>query len=162
MDAGRTPKDNGGAQAILQMPAEIAAQIIEHARSGYPAEVCGLVAGRGDVATVVYPARNISPTPAVAYEIDHETLARVFDFEDAGLDLVAIYHSHPCGPETPSPTDIDLAFISNSAYLIVSLATPDQPVVRGFRIANEGVQEMTFKREDPGNVRGPLPGAFDR
>ena len=118
------------------MSAEIAAQIVEHALSGYPAEVCGLVAGRDDVATAAYPGRNISPTPAVTYELDHDTLARIIDFEDAGLELVAIYHSHPRGPETPSPTDIAHAFYPDSVYLIVSLATPDRPVVRGFRIAD--------------------------
>ena len=167
MDEGRTTKDEGtpvipAHRAILRMSAEIAAQIVEHARSGYPAEVCGLVAGRDGVATAAYPGRNISPTPADTYELDHDTLARVFDFEDAGLELVAIYHSHPRGPETPSPTDIAHAFYPDSVYLIVSLATPDRPVVRGFRITDEGVREIAFKREDRGDVRGPLPGAFDR
>ena len=135
------------------MSAEIAAQIVEHARSGYPAEVCGLVAGRGGVATAAYPGRNISPTPAVTYELDHDTLARVFEFEDAGLELAAIYHSHPRGPETPSPTDIAHAFYPDSVYLIVSLATPDRPVVRGFRITVEGVREITVKLEYQGDVR---------
>ena len=163
MDEGRTTKDNGGAQAIpahraiLRMSAEIAAQIVDHALSGYPAEVCGLVAGRNGVATAVYPGRNISPTPAVAYELDHDTLAQMIDFEDAGLELAAIYHSHPRGPETPSPTDIAHAFYPDSVYLIVSLATPEFPVVRGFRITNEGVREIAVKREDQGDVRGLLP-----
>ena len=150
MDEGRTTKDGEGAQAIpahqaiLRMSAEITAQIIEHALSGYPDEVCGLVAGRGDVATAAYPGRNISPTPAVTYELDHDTLARVFDFEDAGLELVAIYHSHPHGPETPSPTDIAYAYYSESVYLIVSLATPDRPVVRGFRITDRSARDVTI------------------
>ena len=149
-------------RAILRMSAEIAAQIVEHAQSGYPDEVCGLVAGRGDVATAAYPGRNISPTPAVTYELDHDTLTRMIDFEDAGLELVAIYHSHPRGPEIPSPTDIAHAYYSESVYLIVSLATPDRPMVRGFRITNEWVREIAFKREDQGDAGGPLPGAFDR
>ena len=126
------------------MSAEIAAQIVEHAQSGYPHEVCGLVAGRGDVATAAYPGRNISPTPAVTYELDHDTLARMIDFEDAGLELVAIYHSHPHGPETPSPTDIAHAYYTESVYLIVSLVTPDLPVVRGFRITDRGAQEVAI------------------
>ena len=94
----------------------------------------------------------------ITYELDHDTLARVFDFEDAGLELVAIYHSHPRGPETPSPTDIAHAYYSESVYLIVSLATPDWPVVRGFRITNEGVREIAVTREDQGDVKGLLPG----
>ena len=167
MDEGRWTKDEGtpvipAHRAILRMSAEIAALIVEHARRGYPAEVCGLVAGRDVVATAAYPGRNISPTPADTYELDHDTLARVFEFEDAGLELVAIYHSHPHGPETPSPTDIAHAFYTDSNYLIVSLATPDRPVVRGFRITVEGVREIALKREDRGDVRVPLPGAFDR
>jgi proteasome lid subunit RPN8/RPN11 len=126
------------------MSAEIAAQIVEHARRGYPAEVCGLVAGRDGVAIAAYPGRNISPTPADTYELDHDTLARVIDFEDAGLELVAIYHSHPRGPETPSPTDIARAYYSESVYLIVSLATPDQPVVRGFSITDRKAREAAI------------------
>jgi [CysO sulfur-carrier protein]-S-L-cysteine hydrolase len=167
MDDGRWTKDEGtpvipARQATLRISAAITAQIVVHAQSGYPDEVCGLVAGRDGVATAVYPGRNISPTPAVTYELDHDTLARVFDFEDAGLELVAIYHSHPCGPESPSPTDINLAFFSDSVYLIVSLATTDRPVVRGFRIAGDGVREIAVKSEDQDDVRGLLPGAFDR
>jgi hypothetical protein len=42
-------------------------------------------------------------------------------------------------------------------YLIVSLATPDRPVVRGFGITDEGVQEIVIKSEDEGNTRGLLP-----
>jgi [CysO sulfur-carrier protein]-S-L-cysteine hydrolase len=150
MDEGRTSKDDEGAQgipedqALFRMSAEIAAQIVEHARSGYPAEVCGLVAGRDGVAAAVYPGRNISPTPAETYELDRDTLARVFDFDDAGLELAAIYHSHPRGPETPSPTDIALAFYPDSVYLIVSLATPGRPVVRGFRITDRRAREAAI------------------
>ena len=154
MDDERWTMDNGAQaipapQAVFRMSVEIAAQIIEHAQSGYPDEVCGLVAGRGGVATTVYPGRNISPTPAVAYELDHDTLARIVDFEDAGLELAAIYHSHPRGPETPSPTDIAHAYYAESVYLIVSLASPEFPVIRGFRITNQKVREVAFESENP-------------
>jgi [CysO sulfur-carrier protein]-S-L-cysteine hydrolase len=144
-------------QAIFRLSVEIAAQIIEHAREGYPEEVCGLVAGRGDAAIAVYPGRNISPTPANTYELDHDTLARVFDFEGAGLELVAIYHSHPRGPEVPSPTDVAYAFYPDSVYLIVSLTTPDQPVIKGFRITDRRAREvaiMVDNDEDAWSVRG--------
>jgi proteasome lid subunit RPN8/RPN11 len=162
MDDGRWTKDEGtpvipAHQTILRMSAGIAAQIGAHARSGYPHEVCGLVAGRSGVVTAAYPGRNISPTPADTYELDHDTLARVFDFEDAGLELVAIYHSHPRGPETPSPTDIAYAFYPDSVYLIISLTTPDQPVVRGFRITDRRAREVAIiveYDEDAWSIRG--------
>jgi proteasome lid subunit RPN8/RPN11 len=123
---------------------EFLAKIVAHARAGYPEEVCGLVAGDAGRATAIYPGRNISPTPQTTYELDHATLARQIDFEETGLSLAAIYHSHPLGPETPSPTDIARAFYPASIYLIVSLATPDRPVVRGFRITDRGVREVAI------------------
>lgn len=152
MDEGRTTKDEGtpfipAHRTILRMSAEIAAQIVEHAQSGYPDEVCGLVTGRDDVATAIYSGRNISPTPAVAYELDHDTLARVFDFEDAGLELVAIYHSHPHGPDRPSPTDIASAAYPDSVHLIVSLVAPDEPKLMGFRINCGNAQSIKTKIE---------------
>ena len=64
----------------------------------------------------VHRGRNISPTPSVAYELDHETLALQIEFEDRGLAYWAIYHSHPQGPETPSETDVRLAFYPEAVY----------------------------------------------
>ncbi len=90
----------------------------------------------------VYPGRNISQTPRVAYELDHDTLARMIDFEDAGLALAAIYHSHPRGPETPSATDVAQAYYPEAVYLICSLADPARPVLRGFRIAAGRAREV--------------------
>jgi proteasome lid subunit RPN8/RPN11 len=129
----------------FSLPAEIAALIVEHACRGYPAEVCGLVAGRDGVATAAYPGSNISPTPATAYELDHETLARMIDFEDAGLELVAIYHSHPHGPDRPSPADIANASYPKCVHLIVNLATPDKPKLTGFRIRGGNTQRIEVK-----------------
>jgi proteasome lid subunit RPN8/RPN11 len=117
------------------LPDALAAEIVAHARAGYPQEVCGLISGRAGAALAVHPGRNISPAPLVAYELDHETLALQIGLEDQGLELLGIYHSHPRGPETPSETDVSLAFYPEPVYLIVSLARPDQPVLRAFRIS---------------------------
>lgn len=149
-------------QNTLILPARLATAIIEHARAGWPEEVCGLVAGVADRATALYPGRNISPIPADTYELDHETLARMIDFEDAGLELIAIYHSHPRGPETPSPTDIANAYYSESVYLIVSLATPEFPVIRGFWITDQGVREISLESEVQGESWPCCQSAFDR
>ncbi len=137
----------GDRPAVLHLPEELAAQILAHAQLGYPEEVCGLVAGRSGCATEVHPGRNISPTPRVAYELDHDTLARMIDFEDAGLELVAIYHSHPAGPEVPSATDIARAAYPDAVYLILGLADPARPSLRGFRIVDAEVREVKLRGE---------------
>lgn len=142
----------GDRPAALYLPAELTAQIIAHAQQGYPEEVCGLVAGRAGCAAEVHPGRNISPTPRVAYELDHETLARMIEFEDAGLELVAIYHSHPAGPEVPSATDIARAAYPDAVYLILSLADPTRPTLRGFWIVDGEVGEVELRNEPPAGI----------
>ena len=118
----------------LILSERLRAEIIARAQAEWPEEVCGLLAGSHGVAAVLHPGRNVSPTPRVAYELDLETLLKVTTFEDDGLKLVAIYHSHPQGPESPSPTDIERAAYPDAAYLICSLAARERPVLRAFTI----------------------------
>ncbi len=127
----------------LRLAAGMAEEIIAHSREGYPAEVCGIISGRDGAAVTLYRGRNVSPTPRVAYELDVETLARQIEFSDQGLEMVAIYHSHPAGPETPSATDLSRAFYPDSVYLICSLADPARPSLRGFRLWATGWEEVT-------------------
>lgn len=119
-------------------------EIIAHAAAGYPEEVCGILSGRDGAAAALYPGRNVSPRPQVTYELDVETLARQIEFEDAGLMLAAIYHSHPAGPEIPSPTDIARAAYPEAVYIICSLADRTRPCLRGFRIVDGGVREVAL------------------
>lgn len=129
-------------RVALDLPPGMVEQIIAHAQAGYPEEVCGLVAGREGQAVEAHPGRNVSPTPRVAYEMDAETLMRMVEWEDAGLALVAIYHSHPQGPEGPSETDVAQATYPEAAYIIVSLAERGRPVVAAFRINADGVETV--------------------
>ncbi len=128
----------------LVLPEALRAAIIDHAERGWPEEVCGLLAGQAGVATEWHPGANVSPTPAVAYELDVDTLFKQVEFEEAGLKLVGICHSHPQGPETPSATDIERAFYPDAVYLICSLAERDRPVLRGFRIVDGRVTEVAI------------------
>jgi proteasome lid subunit RPN8/RPN11 len=70
------------------------------------------------------------------YVMDPREQLRIMDeIDDAGQDLVAIYHSHTRSAAYPSRTDVELAFYPDTAYLIVSLADRDRPEIRAFRIA---------------------------
>lgn len=126
----------------LHLQSGVAEEIIAHAREGYPEEVCGIIAGRDGSGIAAYRGHNRSSTPCEAYELDTETLARQIDFEDAGLDLAAIYHSHPRGPEIPSELDVARAFYPDSSHVICSLADPARPVLRAFQIADGAVREV--------------------
>jgi proteasome lid subunit RPN8/RPN11 len=127
----------------------LADEIVAHARAGYPEEVCGIIAGKDGAGVALYRGRNVSATPRVAYELDIETLARQIEFEEMGLALVAIYHSHPAGPEIPSPTDVAGAFYPDATCAICSLADQARPALRAFWIVAGRVREVQIITADP-------------
>jgi len=71
-----------------------------------PLEACGLLAGKDGQVEVVIGVRNAARSP-VRYLMEPGAQWRAFNkIEQLGLDLLGIYHSHPNGPQRPSPTDI--------------------------------------------------------
>ena len=54
----------------------------------------------------LFMVRNISSMPSVSFTMDPwETVVAHVAAEKYGLELVAVYHTHPCGPPRPSPVD---------------------------------------------------------
>jgi proteasome lid subunit RPN8/RPN11 len=116
-------------------------EIISHAREEAPNECCGMVATRDGESVRVYRATNAAHSH-LRYEIDGAEQYRIqMEIEDAGLDLGAIYHSHTRTAPYPSQTDINLAFYPDAVYLIVGLADPEHPELRGFSIRDGRVAE---------------------
>jgi len=108
--------------------------MIAHAKNCLPEEACGLVVIRPphDIRFLALPNSLRSET---AYEIDPALLATTFrKLRDSGEELLAIFHSHPKGPAHPSKRDLEHAFYPEVAHIIVSLADPERPQARGFRI----------------------------
>ena len=113
-------------------------EIIQHASRAYPNEGCGLLVGRQSADRFI-PITNISPSPA-HYEMNpSELVTTLRNLRDTGEQLVAIYHSHPHGPATPSKTDVERAYYPEAAHLIVSLAELKRPQVAAFRIIDSAV-----------------------
>ena len=125
----------------MQIERKHLSEIVSHAREEAPREACGILAGRDGRVLRLYRARNADPSPT-SYSLEPEQQYRIFkDIEDRGLELVAIYHSHPSSPATPSDKDIKQAYYPEASYLVVSLADPLEPQVRAFRICEEGAVE---------------------
>ncbi|MDQ3240541.1 MAG: M67 family metallopeptidase, partial [Actinomycetota bacterium] len=74
------------------------------------------------------------------YELEGAALLRVNELDDEGWEI-GVYHSHPRSPAEPSQTDINLATYPHWTYLIVSLADPNAPVVRAWRMGEGRVEE---------------------
>jgi proteasome lid subunit RPN8/RPN11 len=125
----------------MKLSQDLYDQILEQARAEAPAECCGMIASRDGEAITIYPATNAAASPPYAYEIDSGDLYRIqMAIEDAGLDLGAIYHSHPRSEPVPSQTDINLAFYPDAEYVIVGLKGPE-PEARSFMIRDGQVSE---------------------
>ena len=81
-----------------------------------PLEGCGLLAGKNGVVEDVLPVKNAEGS-AVRFRMEPRAQLRAFSqIEAAGQELMAIFHSHPKGSSTPSPTDI-----REAAYEVVQI-----------------------------------------
>jgi proteasome lid subunit RPN8/RPN11 len=125
----------------MRISAELMDEIVAHARQQAPSECCGMVAARDGEAVRVYRARNVAPSPRLAYEIDGAEQYKIqMEIEDSGLDLGAIYHSHPRTEPYPSQTDINLAFYPDAVYVIVGLRGGELEI-RAYSIRDGQVRE---------------------
>jgi len=83
-----------------------------------PEEACGFLAGTGQCVLAVVPVTNKLHSP-VRYQMDPlEQLSAFQKIEQAGYELLGIYHSHPNGPDMPSATDIAEAYYPDVIYII--------------------------------------------
>ena len=118
-------------------------EIVAHSRDDLPNECCGLIGGNDGEMTSVHRARNAAAT-WLRYEVHPSDQFRIMErIEEAGEDLVGIYHSHTKSEAYPSQTDINLADgWPDPLYLICSLEHADAPVVRAFAIRDGAVEEV--------------------
>ncbi len=118
-------------------------KMIGHVDSNFPREACGLLAGRNAKVESVLAVTNQAQS-AVRYVMDPIEQLNAFEWiESNGLELIGIFHSHPTGPETVSPTDI-----VEAAYAVVYiiLAHVDGTwQTRGFWIENGNFREVTLQ-----------------
>lgn len=135
--------------ATIQLPADVAAAMLAHARAELPNEACGLVAGEPSSgrASSFHPARNAHASP-LRYDVDPEDLVRiVFAIESAGEQLLAVFHSHTRSPAAPSATDVREARY-DAIQMIASVADPEAAAtdaLRAWRVADGRAIEVTIR-----------------
>lgn len=130
------------ASQIVRLPAEMRDEIIAHARSEAPRECCGIIGGVDGELRELYRLTNTYPGVDF-YEPDPtELYERYRDLDSRGLEIAAIYHSHPVSQAYPSRRDVEHAGWPDSVYFICSLEHPEQPVLRAFRIVDEQITEL--------------------
>ncbi len=116
--------------------------MVKHFQAELPREGCGILAGMENVVTRFVPITNrLASTTAFDME-PSELIAALRSIREAGERMLAVGHSHPKGPASPSRRDIESAYYPEAAHIIVSLASVESPVARGFRIVDGEVIEI--------------------
>ncbi|HKJ55906.1 MAG TPA: M67 family metallopeptidase [Nitriliruptoraceae bacterium] len=115
-------------------------ELVAHAESDFPYEVCGLLGIDPD--GTIHLHRITNDQRSMTYYVMHprELLVAMRQIEDAEQELV-IYHSHTHTHAWPSDTDIAQAFYPDATYAIVTLQDRDAPSIRAFRIVEGEVTE---------------------
>jgi len=109
---------------VIEIPADVIAAMIDHARQDAPLECCGLLLGVPGRIDEGVRTRNVKAS-VKAYLIDPaEHLAVMKRVRAEGRAVLGAYHSHPRSPAVPSPTDLAEAHYEEFLYVIVSLADP--------------------------------------
>jgi [CysO sulfur-carrier protein]-S-L-cysteine hydrolase len=123
-------------------------EMVAHAREDLPNECCGMIGGRDGEAARIVRVENAAASP-LRYEMDpqgqYDALKAI---EDAGDELVAIYHSHTRSAAYPSQTDVNEAVMwPEQVYVIVSLQNEGAPDVKAFDLADLKISNVDLDVE---------------
>ena len=135
--------------ATLTLSRAVLDEMLAHVAGLWPEEACGLVGGRDGRAVRLYPVENTRHSP-VAFEMDPlQQINAMLAMEAEGLELIAIYHSHPDGPARPSATDVANAYYPDAVQLIISLATAPGPACARSPLSTEWSLKLGGKKMKP-------------
>ena len=120
----------------MVIPAEIRAELAEHARAEAPNEACGLIVLRDGRAERYVRGRNTLASP---YRYQLEVDPEVWFLEDQGFEL-AVFHSHPETQPRPSRTDVEnVGLWAGKPYVIYS---PARDELAAWRITDGTVEPL--------------------
>jgi len=124
---------------VITLPRAVRDAILELAQAALPHECAGLIVGKSWQTARALALRNVAEQPETAYRAEPQALLDALKaLDDSGEALLAIYHSHPQGPATPS--DIDLR---EARYDVPQLiAVPGTGTVRAFRLTSGCFEEL--------------------
>lgn len=129
----------------LEIPNIIFKQMMSQIKAEAPIEACGILAGSDNRVKKLYKMTNVERRNDHFMMEPKEQFKVVKDIRRSGLEMLAIYHSHPETPARPSAEDRRLALTPNLTYIIISLQNGDHPIVKGFLMENENVTKVSVR-----------------
>jgi len=120
----------------LQIPQGIYEEMLIHAGAEAPNECVGLLAGSPDgLVSLRLPLINALADPRRFLSEPRSLFQAERRRQELGLGLLAVYHSHPTGPPTPSriDTDPDVNYwLGMDVVSVIVSLQPPTPKVRAF------------------------------
>ena len=123
---------------------KVSKEMGDHAKKDAPLEACGYLASKDGIIMVSYPLANIDKSSEHFSFDPKEQITVVRNARAKGMDISAVYHSHPSSPARPSVEDIKLAHDPDMVYVIVSLAGSKEDI-RAFEIKNDKVTPVKLE-----------------
>jgi len=131
---------------------------VAHARREAPNECCGLLAGRDGLVARQFAIASDRKSPIRYFMNPKEQVSALRAIRESGLDMLAIYHSHPTSDAWPSAHDQEMALFPalkpgeppapcypGCAYVIISLVDSDRPTLRAFELAGTDFAEVPLE-----------------
>jgi len=135
----------------MKITREVIRAMVEHAQKDSPLEACGYLGAKDGIIVKAYRLANVDKSNEHFSFEPKEQFMAVKDARAKGLEMSAIYHSHPATPARPSVEDIKLAYDPQMSYFIVSLAGGQEEVL-AFAIKNGKVSEINLEVVDDQRV----------
>lgn len=128
----KTAMTNTLASHTWVLPRPIVNRMLTHAMRLAPQECVGILSGKGREVKEWHPLPNAlhQERQFLADPAHHIQLMK--ELRDRGLEMVAIYHSHPNDRAEPSPKDLQESYYPEALYLIISLNTQGRLDMNGF------------------------------
>jgi proteasome lid subunit RPN8/RPN11 len=115
-------------------------ELVSIAKDVLPDESCALLLGENNAVVEILPMRNVDESP-VTFSIESTELVDAYNLaESKGLQVIAIFHSHPAQP-SPSSTDIKFMEINPVVWLIYSTT---ERQLKAY-VYDDYVKEVTIK-----------------
>jgi len=118
--------------------------MLEDVKFRVPEEACGILAGHNSHASRVFVVTNELHS-RVAYRMaPQEQITAFLDMESQGLEMLAVYHSHPSGPKLPSDTDM-AEFAYSGVYSLIWFPSGDSWECRAYLISARSYVPIDFQ-----------------
>jgi [CysO sulfur-carrier protein]-S-L-cysteine hydrolase len=150
----------------LRVTDDVLRDVVTFCRAQHPNEACGFIVGTPKtlVGRRVVTMENIHPRPQRNYRMDNDAVVALHHaVDDAGEEIVAVFHSHTDSPPIFSSghdhKDLEQAHDTGVAYLIVSTRT-EHTTARAWRVAlpfigQKVAEEIPLLPTKPGDPLGP-------